>query len=104
MTLIGVINASTGRNHTTSDKVITAVRSGKFAYGSKLATSIKDETLLQDEAAMLGVPLWVAPRLLETLKEAVAAGYGDQDSMFLIQYMGEKAGIDARAIMERERE
>ena len=49
---------------------------------------------MQDEAHSLGVPLWVAPRLLETLKEAAAAGYLDQDSMTLIQYMGEQAGIE----------
>jgi 3-hydroxyisobutyrate dehydrogenase-like beta-hydroxyacid dehydrogenase len=100
MTLLDMINAGTGRNHTTSDKIPAAVRSGEFAYGARLANSIKDESLLIDEATALGVPLWVAPRMVETLKAAAAAGYLDQDSMFLIQYMGELAGIDARAILE----
>jgi 3-hydroxyisobutyrate dehydrogenase-like beta-hydroxyacid dehydrogenase len=100
MALIDVLNNSTGRNHTTSDKVINAVRSGQFAYGARLGTSIKDERLLQEEAAELGVPLWIAPHLLETLEEAAAAGYIDQDSMSLIEYMGSLAGIDARSIME----
>lgn len=101
MKLIEVLNNSTGRNHTTTDKVPNAIRSGEFAYGARLGTSIKDETLLQEEATELGVPLWIAPRLLETLKEAAAEGYVDRDSMSLIEYMGALAGLDARAIMEQ---
>jgi 3-hydroxyisobutyrate dehydrogenase-like beta-hydroxyacid dehydrogenase len=100
MTLLDVINAGTGRNHTTSDKIPAAVRSGQFAYGARLANSVKDESLLIDEANALGVPLWVAPRMVELLKEAAAAGYMEKDSMFLIQFMGEQAGIDARTILE----
>jgi len=100
MRLLDVINASTGRNHTTSDKIPAAIRSGQFAYGARLANSIKDETLLMDEAEALGVPLWIAPRMVEMLKAAAEAGYLDRDSMFLIQFMGERAGIDARAILE----
>lgn len=98
--LLEVINASTGRNHTTSDKIPAALRSGRFAYGARLANSIKDETLLSDEAAALGVPLWVAPAMISALTAAAAQGYRDQDSMFMIQFMGEQAGIDARALLE----
>jgi 3-hydroxyisobutyrate dehydrogenase-like beta-hydroxyacid dehydrogenase len=100
MRLLEVVNASTGRNHTTSDKIPAAVRSGQFAYGARLANSIKDESLLIDEAEALGVPLWLAPRMAETLKTAADAGFLELDSMFLIQFMGEHAGIDARAILE----
>nr|WP_271815906.1 NAD(P)-dependent oxidoreductase [Cupriavidus sp. P-10] len=100
MRLLEVINTSTGRNHTTSDKIPAAVRSGDFAYGARLANSVKDESLLMDEAEALGVPLWLAPRMVETLKTAAEAGYLDKDSMLLIQFMGEQAGIDARAILE----
>ncbi len=52
------------------------------------------------EADALGVRLWVAPRLLETLKEAGEGGYLNQGSMLLSQYMGEQAGIDVRAMMQ----
>ncbi|QJU58146.1 NAD(P)-dependent oxidoreductase [Sphingomonas sp. AP4-R1] len=97
--LIDLINVSSGRNYTTTDKVPDAILSGTFKFNGRLAISIKDQTLLKEEAEALGVPLWVAPRLLETLKEAADDGYLDQDSMLLIQYMGEQAGIDVRAIM-----
>jgi 3-hydroxyisobutyrate dehydrogenase-like beta-hydroxyacid dehydrogenase len=97
--LIEVINASSGRSYTTTDKVPAAILSGSFKFNGRLAISIKDQTLLAEEAAELGVPLWVAPRLLETLKEAAAAGYLEKDSMQLIQYMGERAGLDVATLV-----
>lgn len=99
--LIDVINVSSGRNYTTTDKIPQAILTGTFKFNGRLAISIKDETLLQEEADALGVRLWVAPRLLETLKEAAENGYLDQDSMLLIQYMGEQSGIDVRSILQR---
>jgi len=98
--LLDVLNAGTGRNHTTSHKIPAAIRSGEFAYGARLANSVKDESLLLDAASDLNVPLWLAPRMLETLNTAAQAGYLDHDSMSLLQYMGEQAGLDARAILE----
>jgi len=99
-TLVDVINVSSGRSYTTTDKVPAAILSGTFTFNGRLAISIKDQTLLAEEAAELGVPLWLAPRLLETLKEAAAEGYLDKDSMQLMQYMGEQAGIDVEAIVK----
>lgn len=101
--LIDLVNVSSGRNYTTTDKVPDAILSGTFKFNGRLAISIKDQMLLQEEADALGVPLWVAPRLLATLKEAADDGYLDQDSMLLIQYMGEQAGIDVRAMMAARR-
>jgi 3-hydroxyisobutyrate dehydrogenase-like beta-hydroxyacid dehydrogenase len=100
-TLIDVINVSSGRNYTTTHKIPEAILSGSFEYNGQLALSIKDETLLQEEADALGVPLWVGPHLLQTLHEVAAAGYLDHDSMFVVQYMGQQAGIDVRAIMQQ---
>lgn len=100
--LIDLINVSSGRNYTTTDKVPAAILSGTFKFNGGLANSIKDESLLQEEAAALGAPLWVAPRLLETLKEAAAGGYLEKDSMLLLQYMGEQAGIDVRALLAEQ--
>ena len=98
--LVDVINVSSGRSYTTTDKIPEAILSGTFKFNGRLALSIKDQTLLRQEADRLGVPLWVAPSLLKTLKDAAAAGYLDQDSMLLIQYMGEQSGIDVRAMIQ----
>lgn len=97
--LLDVINASSGRNYTTTDKIGAAILSGSFKFNGHLGNSIKDEMLLMEEADQLGVPLWVAPRVLETLKAAADEGYLEKDSMYLIQYMGEQAGIDVQAMM-----
>ncbi|MPR05482.1 NAD(P)-dependent oxidoreductase [Microvirga tunisiensis] len=98
--LLEVINVSSGRNYTTTDKMKAAILSGSFKFNGHLGNSIKDEALLIDEASDLGVPLWVAPRLLETLKAAAESGYLDKDSMFVIQFMGEQAGLDVQARMK----
>ena len=101
-TLVDVINVSSGRSYTTTDKVPQAILSGSFSFNGRLAISIKDQTLLQEEADALGAKLWVAPRLLETLKEAAEAGYLDKDSMLLMQYMGEQAGLDVQALVKKQ--
>jgi len=98
--LLDVLNAGTGRNHTTSHKIPAAIRSGEFAYGARLANSIKDESLLLEAASELGVPLWLPAQMLATLNAAAQAGHPDHDSMSVLQYMGEQAGVDARAILE----
>ena len=100
--LIDVINVSSGRNYTTTDKVPTAILSGTFKFNGRLAISIKDQKLLREEAAALGAPLWVAPMVLATLEEAAAGGYLEKDSMLVLQYMGEQAGLDVRALMTNE--
>ena len=97
--LTDMINVSSGRSYTTTDKVPQAILSGSFTFNTHLGISIKDQTLLQQEADKLGVPLWVAPCLLSTLKRAAEAGYLERDSMYMIQYMGEQAGIDVRSMV-----
>ena len=100
--LIDVINVSSGRNYTTTDKIPAAIFTGRFTFNGRLTISLKDEALLLEEAKEQGVPLWLAPRLLETLQEAADGGYCDSDSMYVIQHMGERAGIDVKALMIRE--
>jgi 3-hydroxyisobutyrate dehydrogenase-like beta-hydroxyacid dehydrogenase len=97
--LIDMVNVSSGRNYTTTDKIPAAIFTGSFTFNGRLTISLKDEALLLDEAKELGVPLWLAPRLLDTLQEAADSGYRDSDSMYVIQHMGERAGIDVKGLM-----
>ena len=82
-----VFNASSGRNYTITHKVPAAILTGSFAYNGPLTIALKDEALLLEEAARRGIPLWIAPRVLETFREAAAAGYRDKDGMRVYQYM-----------------
>jgi len=64
-TLIGVINASTGKNSTTERKIPQQVLTGAFASGFKLALMAKDVGIAAELARGLKVK---APYLAETLR------------------------------------
>lgn len=90
-TLNDVLNASSGRNYTTTDKVPAAILTGTYKFNGPLTIGLKDQALLLEEARQLGVRLWIAPRVLETYEEAAAAGYREQDGMKLFLYMQEQS-------------
>ena len=90
-TLNDVLNVSSGRNYTTTDKVPAAILTGTYKFNGPLTIGLKDQALLLEEARQLGARLWIAPRVLETYEEAAAAGYRDQDGMRLFLYMQEQS-------------
>lgn len=90
-TLNDVLNASSGRNYTTTDKVPAAILTGTYKFNGPLTIGLKDQALLLEEARRLGARLWIAPRVLETYQEAAAAGYRNQDGMRLFVYMQEQS-------------
>jgi 3-hydroxyisobutyrate dehydrogenase-like beta-hydroxyacid dehydrogenase len=93
-TLIDFINVSTGRNSTTLDKFPAAVLPRTFKYGGNLSTGLKDAELIVKEAAGLGAPLFVMPKVLELFRDAAAAGYKNRDSLRVLEYVEKLAGID----------
>lgn len=93
-TLIDFINVSTGRNSTTLDKFPAAVLPRTFKYGGNLSTGLKDAELIVKEAAELGAPLFVMPKVLELFRDAAAAGYKDRESLRVLEYVEKLAGID----------
>lgn len=94
-TLIDFINVSTGRNSTTLDKFPAAVLPRTFKYGGNLSTGLKDAELIVKEAAALGAPLFVMPKVLELFRDAAAAGYKDRESLRVLEYVEKLAGIDS---------
>ena len=90
-TLNDVLNASSGRNYTTTDKVPAAILSGTYKFNGPLSIGLKDHALLMEEARQLGARMWIAPRILETYEEAAAAGYREQAGMRLFIYMQEQS-------------
>ncbi len=90
-TLNDVLNVSSGRNYTTTDKVPAAILNGSYKFNGPLTIGLKDQALLLEEARQLGARLWIAPRVLETYEEAAVAGYRDQDGMRLFIYMQEQS-------------
>ena len=86
-----ILNASSGRNYTTTDKVPAAILTGTYKFNGPLSIGLKDHALLLEEARQLGARMWIAPRVLETYQEAADAGYREQDGMRLFIYMQEQS-------------
>jgi 3-hydroxyisobutyrate dehydrogenase-like beta-hydroxyacid dehydrogenase len=102
--LTELLNVSSGQNGTTMTKLKPAILSGTFSFGGNLSIALKDEKLFLDEAKALDVPLWVGPWLQVANEEAAKGGYLDKDCMWQIQFMGERAGIDVKAMIDARNE
>ena len=63
------------------------------------------DTTVAGEAKRLGTPVWLGSSILKMFQDAAAHGYKDLDSMHLIEYMEELAGVDvARRLGQRPRQ
>jgi len=65
--MLEVINASSGRNSATQDKIPKHVLNRKFDFGFANALSFKDVRLCLDEAEALGVPMVVGAAVRQML-------------------------------------
>ena len=95
--MVNVINASTGRNSATTDKVPKSVLPGTFDYGASTHTMHKDISLALIEAEQLKVPMWVANNTRQVWEFAVTQGGADLDFTTLIQYYEKWAGVEVRS-------
>ena len=95
--MVKVINASTGRNSATTDKVPKSVLPGTFDYGASTHTLHKDISLGLIEAEELKVPMWVANNTRQVWEFAMTQGGTDLDFTTLIQYYEKWAGVEVRS-------
>ncbi|MET0291420.1 MAG: NAD(P)-dependent oxidoreductase [Steroidobacteraceae bacterium] len=65
--MIEILNASSGRNSATQDKIPKHVLNRKFDFGFANALSFKDVRLCLDEAEQLGVPMVVGAAVRQML-------------------------------------
>ena len=65
--MLEVLNASSGRNSATQDKIPKHVLNRKFDFGFANALSFKDVRLCLDEAEALGVPMVVGAAVRQML-------------------------------------
>jgi 3-hydroxyisobutyrate dehydrogenase-like beta-hydroxyacid dehydrogenase len=65
--MLDIINASSGRNSATQDKIPRHVLNRKFDFGFANALSFKDVRLCVDEAEALGVPMVVGAAVRQML-------------------------------------
>ena len=69
-TLVDVLNASTGRNNTTENKITQFMLSGKFNSGFALGLMVKDLALALEVAEDCGVPAELSHATLDVWQRA----------------------------------
>ncbi|MFG1193099.1 NAD(P)-dependent oxidoreductase [Xanthobacter flavus] len=104
--MITVLNAGSGRNSATEEKIPRAVLPRTFDFGFAIGLSCKDVGLCLQEAEALGVPMLVGAAVRQ-LVGITARQFGpDADMTSIIRTVEEWAGTQVRgsAVGEREGE
>jgi 3-hydroxyisobutyrate dehydrogenase-like beta-hydroxyacid dehydrogenase len=92
--LLDIINAGSGRNSATVDKIPRAVLTRRFDYGFSTELSYKDTRLCIDEAEAMGVPMPVGG-LIRQMLAATNAKYGpDSDFTSVARIYEEWAKVE----------
>jgi 3-hydroxyisobutyrate dehydrogenase-like beta-hydroxyacid dehydrogenase len=92
--LTGAVNAGSGRNSMTLDKIPKSVYDRSFSYGAQIDTLMKDVelTILQGES--LGVSMEVCKMAREALLRAVQAGWGRREITDFFRLMEKDAQFE----------
>ena len=96
-TLIGAINAGSGRNAATLDKFPKSILTGNFDFGGPLGLMLKDLQLFIEQARAFGVANTMAPAALAAWEEGVARSGPMADYTALIRHMEIDAGVAVRS-------
>ena len=101
--MIAVLNAGSGCNSATMDKIPRAVLTRNFDFGHSIAGVCKDIGLAIDECQAMGLPMQVGGAARQLWQFAYAQGGGARDMTELITYMEQQAGVRVagKAAMKR---
>jgi 3-hydroxyisobutyrate dehydrogenase len=101
-TVLGVINASSGRNHATETKFASCVLSGTFDYGFALQLMVKDLRTALDLAAETATPTPIAALVVDAAQATLdSPGAAGADHTFLAGWIAARAGTDLHAATGR---
>jgi 3-hydroxyisobutyrate dehydrogenase-like beta-hydroxyacid dehydrogenase len=95
--MLDVLNASSGRNSATEDKLPRAVLRRTFDFGFATQLSLKDVRLCLDEAEALGVPMPVASAARTLLLITQACFGPDSDFTSMAKVVEQWAGVEIAA-------
>lgn len=97
-TLIEVFQKSgLGRNHDLHVALPARLFRGHFSPPHfALKTALKDMGLATELAEAIGVPMAIASRCQQEMREAVARGWGDHDENIFLTLQEERAGVQVR--------
>jgi 3-hydroxyisobutyrate dehydrogenase-like beta-hydroxyacid dehydrogenase len=91
--IIDVINASSGRNTATQDKIPHCFLPRTFDFGFALGLLSKDIRLCLEEADTLGVPMVVGSAVRQMLAIAEASEGSDADMTEIVKTIEKRAGV-----------
>ena len=99
--MVEVVNASTGRNSATVDKIPKSVLPGTFDYGARTDVFYKDITLGLAEAEALGVPTWALGAIVQLWRFGMAQGGAADDYTSVIKHIEQWGGAKVRSRASR---
>jgi len=91
--IIDVINAGSGRNTATMDKIPRCVLNRKFDFGFAIGLLNKDIRLCMEEAEAMGMPMVVGSAVRQMLQIGTAAYGADADMTEMIKVPESWAGV-----------
>lgn len=97
-----VINAGSGRNTATEDKIPRSVLTRKFDFGFPIAGACKDIGLAIEECQALGMPMIVGSAARQLWQFAYNQGGGKRDMTALVTYLEPWAGVEVRGKAARK--
>lgn len=95
--MLDILNASSGRNSATQDKIPKHVLNGRFDFGFSNALSFKDVRLCLEEAEGLGVPMVVGAAVRQMLSITQQTFGKDADCTDLVRVVEQWAGCEIRS-------
>jgi 3-hydroxyisobutyrate dehydrogenase-like beta-hydroxyacid dehydrogenase len=95
--MLDVVNAGTGRNTMTEDKVARAILPGTFDLGFTAGLLLKDVNLFLAERDTLGVPTEVIATVAKALQRTVDELGSEADVSAVILPIEKRAGVKVRA-------
>jgi 2-hydroxy-3-oxopropionate reductase len=94
--MVAVLNAGSGRNSATVDKIPNAVLTRTFDFGFPISGALKDVGLAIDECQAMGLPMLVGSAARQLWQFAYAQGGGNRDMTALITYIEPWAGVEVK--------
>lgn len=96
--MLDVLNASSGRNSATTDKIPRAVLPRTFDFGFATQLSLKDMRLCLDEAEAMDVPMMMGTTARTMLNITQARFGGDSDFTSMAKVVEQWAGVEIGSV------
>lgn len=101
-TLTAAINAGSGRNSATEEKIPRCVLTRSFDFGFPIAGACKDIGLAIEECQAMGLPMIVGSAARQLFQLAYNQGGGKRDMTELVTYLEPWAGVEVRGKAARK--